>query len=217
MSFTYRYPRPMVTVDMLMLRFREGKIELLLIQRDRPPYQGKWALPGGFIDMEETLQQSAERELREETGLENVPLYQLSSFGDPGRDPRGRTITILFGGFLPPPFPTVTAGDDARRAKWFLLDRLPDLAFDHSHVINTALQELKEHLFCRLWIFQFLPERFSAYDLKVLCEVWFGAKIQHEILLNEALKSAIIKRISNTTFYRMVMNKDFGKIHFTGF
>lgn len=214
MSFTYRYPRPMVTVDLLILRFREEKIELLLIQRDRPPYQGKWALPGGFIDMEETLLQSAQRELQEETGLENVSLYQLSSFGDPGRDPRGRTITVLFCGILAPPFPPVTAGDDARRAQWFALNQLPNLAFDHSHVVSSAVRDLKQHLFCRLWLFRFLPESFTTDDLNMLSGAWFGKTARPDLFVEAALVSGLVQKTIDGFRQKTTGKRNYPDVHF---
>lgn len=142
MSYTYKYPRPCVTVDIAVFRPAQDEFEILLIQRSHPPFEGQWALPGGFIDMDETLQASALRELEEETGIQKIELTQFRTYGDPGRDPRCRTITIVYYGFVPENTAT-RAGDDARNASWFRLSHLPPLAFDHEIIINDLVNHLK--------------------------------------------------------------------------
>ncbi len=143
MRYCYDYPRPMVTVDILLLRGKPSNPEVLLIRRANPPFAGYWALPGGFVDENEGLETAAQRELEEETGLTGVPLRQLGAFGDPGRDPRGHTITIVYGAVIEPESASaVRAGDDARQASWFPLQALPPLAFDHQHLIKTCLPRL---------------------------------------------------------------------------
>jgi 8-oxo-dGTP diphosphatase len=133
--FTYDYPRPAVTVDVVLLT-REERPRVLLIRRKNEPYAGAWALPGGFIEMGETLEQSARRELREETGVEIAELVQLQTFGDPGRDPRGRTISVAF--LARVDSVEAKAADDAAEAAWFALDALPALAFDHDQILALA-------------------------------------------------------------------------------
>jgi 8-oxo-dGTP diphosphatase len=136
----------MVTVDILLLRKGKSSDEVLLIQRKNPPFADMWALPGGFVDENESLEDAAKRELREETGISDLPLQQLHAFGDPGRDPRGHTITIVYGAILPPEHPvTLAAGDDARNADWFPLGQLPPLAFDHAKIIPFCTKLLKQH------------------------------------------------------------------------
>lgn len=117
--------------------------EVLLIRRKNPPFEGKWAFPGGFVDMDETLEESALRELREETGLQNIDLRQLEAFSDPDRDPRARVITVAFYGFSESDMDKVTGGDDADRAEWFRIDDIPPLAFDHALILEKALQKAK--------------------------------------------------------------------------
>lgn len=133
MSFTYQYPHPAVCVDIILFSKKENTI--LLIERKHPPFQNLWALPGGFVDMDETLEQSALRELKEETGIILNALKQFSAYGDPGRDPRERTVSIVFCQILDSE-QAAEAGDDAAKAKWFSMDTLPSLAFDHAKIVQ---------------------------------------------------------------------------------
>ena len=139
-AYTYAYPRPMVTVDAIVFTRRAGSPHLLLIERGQPPFAGLWALPGGFVDMDETLEHAVARELAEETGLRDVRLEQLHTFGDPGRDPRGRTISVVYCGEVEGGAKTLRAGDDAAQARWFPVDALPELAFDHRRIVDYALK-----------------------------------------------------------------------------
>ncbi len=135
----------MVTVDAAVFTLAKGKTKILLIQRRNEPYKGKWALPGGFVDMHEDLADAAARELREETHLTNIPLEQMHTFGTVGRDPRGRLITIVFFAIAPDPDAAIKAGDDAAEVKWFDIEKLPEnMAFDHSEVVVFAIRKLKE-------------------------------------------------------------------------
>jgi len=140
--FSYDYPRPSVTVDIVLVT-REPKSRVLLIRRKDPPFAGKWAIPGGFIEMEETLEASARRELREETGLEVGDLIQLQTFGDPGRDPRGRTISVVFLAQVDPSQLKPQAADDAAAVGWHPLRKPPPLAFDHDKILTYARQRLE--------------------------------------------------------------------------
>lgn len=135
---TYRYPRPAVTVDAILI---SNQNKVLLIERGREPYAGQWALPGGFIDMDEELEEACRREVEEETGLEIVELKQFKAFGSVFRDPRHRTISIVFYS-MPDAEPTPRAGDDAANAQWFALDHLPELAFDHQLIISEFKAEI---------------------------------------------------------------------------
>ena len=141
MTYTYKYPRPSLTVDATVFRRKKGNYELLLIQRKFPPFQGDWALPGGFVDMDETLEEAVVRELKEETNLSGVELNQIHAFSALGRDPRGHTISVVFWGVLNNDQEAV-AGDDAKHLKWFDLDKLPELAFDHAEVVEKATEKL---------------------------------------------------------------------------
>jgi 8-oxo-dGTP diphosphatase len=143
-KYVYEYPRPMVTVDAAVFALVEGKARLLLVQRKHEPFQGSWALPGGFVEMGEDLPEAAARELAEETGLRNVPLEQLHAFGKPGRDPRGRTITIVYFGIAGTDWQQAKAADDAAAVQWFDIDNLPSMAFDHDEIARCAIERLKQ-------------------------------------------------------------------------
>ena len=143
MPYTYNYPRPAVTVDALVFSRSGEGFYIALIRRAHPPFQGDWAFPGGFLDMDESLDQAVSRELLEETGLEDIILEQFYTAGDVHRDPRGRTITVTFIGFTPEEIPALNAGDDAGEAAWFPVDALPALAFDHAEILQKALDKLE--------------------------------------------------------------------------
>ena len=136
------YPRPSFTADVVPLRFGRGRLEVLLIQRKSPPFADHFALPGGFVDPNETPEEAAARELSEETGLESIELIEVGVFGTPGRDPRGWVVSAAFVGLINADS-SATAGDDAAHVQWFALDRLPALAFDHSQMIDRAQAHLR--------------------------------------------------------------------------
>lgn len=135
MPYTYDYPRMQVTVDAVILRAQEDGDEILLIERKHAPYEGCWAIPGGFVDMDETLADAAKRELYEETGIVVEKLVQIHTFDAINRDPRDRTISTVFLGFANEDA-TIKAGDDASTADWFSMDALPPLAFDHEQILG---------------------------------------------------------------------------------
>jgi 8-oxo-dGTP diphosphatase len=195
-KYTYDYPRPMVTVDIFLSRFFNNEIQILLIQRKKPPFKNKWAFPGGFIDINEKLEDSAHRELFEETGYHNIILLPLISAGNPGRDPRGRTITQVFFGIQKSIHEKPVAGDDASNAKWFPLNKLPELAFDHAQLINQSLEDLKIKLLWQLWILFFLPDEFSPSDLSSLCQIIFD---NNQISLKILKISSILKLIESSS------------------
>ena len=150
-KYIYDWPRPMVTVDAVVFSFSRGKAKVLLIQRRGEPFKGKWALPGGFVGIDEELEIAAARELAEEAGLVDVALEQMHTFGDVGRDPRGRQITIVFMGIATNRQERIKAGDDAAKVQWFDIEKLPkDLAFDHNEVAKFAIDKLKRKRIYRL-------------------------------------------------------------------
>jgi len=137
-EYIYDWPRPMVTADALVFAVCSERKSVLLIKRGNDPFKGLWAVPGGFVELDEELETAASRELFEETGIKDVALKQMHTFGTIGRDPRGRQITIVFTGTIDKEIEP-TAGDDAAQAKWFDINDLPKLAFDHDKVIAMGI------------------------------------------------------------------------------
>ncbi len=146
MKYCYEYPRPALTTDCVVFGFSKNdnsNLHVLLIERGNPPYKGKWAFPGGFLDMDEDAETCAKRELFEETGLQNIDIEQLHTFSSVDRDPRGRVISIVYLAIVPLEDNIPIAGDDAQKAKWFPINNLPDLAFDHKEIFEMALLRVK--------------------------------------------------------------------------
>ncbi len=170
MAHTYEYPRAALTVDCVVFGFDEGDLKLLLIQRDLEPFAGKWALPGGFVRVEESLEEAARRELQEETGVTRIYLEQLFTFGRPDRDPRERVVTIAYYALVKLSGHSVKAATDARNAAWFDVCDLPRLAFDHEAIIETALQRLKGKVRYEPIGFELLPPKFTLTQLQHLYE-----------------------------------------------
>ncbi|HNX44812.1 MAG TPA: NUDIX hydrolase [Bacteroidales bacterium] len=142
MPYTYEYPRPAVTVDAAVFRASESGYEVLLIRRGNEPFRGMWALPGGFVNMDETLEEAVARELKEETSLDGVEMEQLHTFSAVNRDPRHRTISTVFYGILNNSSMEAEAGDDASETRWFHIGSLPPMAFDHNRVIGMAVKRI---------------------------------------------------------------------------
>jgi 8-oxo-dGTP diphosphatase len=142
-TFTYPYPRPSLTVDVVLVT-RDAAPWVLLIRRKADPFAGKWALPGGFVDDNERLIDAARRELKEETGVEQADLEQLHTFGDPGRDPRGWTVSVVYLALVSPDQLSATAGDDAAEVGWFPLGEPPPLAFDHANILARVRHRLAD-------------------------------------------------------------------------
>ncbi len=143
-KYCYEYPRPALTVDCVLFGFEKLRLKILLIERKDEPYKDCWALPGGFVEMNETTEQAASRELLEETGLANIYMEQFHTFSTVDRDPRGRVVSVAYLTVVNIADCKVKAGDDAKDSKWFYLEDLPQLAFDHDAVIKVALSKLKD-------------------------------------------------------------------------
>jgi 8-oxo-dGTP diphosphatase len=170
-SYTYEYPRPALTVDCVVFGMDEEDLKVLLIKRGLEPFLGKWALPGGFVRMEESLDDAARRELEEEAGIRPSHLEQLYSFGAPGRDPRGRIVTVAYFALVKLSDHQVHASTDAREAAWFSVWDTPKLAFDHADVLGTALQRLKGKVRYQPIGFELLPPKFTLTQLQRLYEI----------------------------------------------
>ena len=142
MAYTYKYPRPAVTADCIVIT-KEAEPKVLLIERGDDPFKGCWAFPGGFMNMDETTEQCAIRELEEETGLKVNEVHQIGAYSKVDRDPRGRTVTVAYLAIVDEPM-AVSGQDDAAKAQWFLLSALPELAFDHDEIMHDAIKKYKE-------------------------------------------------------------------------
>ncbi|BAX78976.1 NUDIX domain-containing protein [Labilibaculum antarcticum] len=141
--YTYQYPRPALTVDCAVFCKFNYKLYVLLIQRANPPFQNMWAFPGGFVDMDEDIEVAAYRELKEETRFVGFGLKQFKTYGGVNRDPRGRTVSVVYTGVMESEeLPLVNGADDAKQAKWFAVDQLPPLAFDHDLIMSDLLKQL---------------------------------------------------------------------------
>ena len=178
MPYTYEYPRPSLTVDCIIFGLDSGnKLKVLLIQRKRSPFKNKWALPGGFVEMEEDLEDAALRELEEETGVTNVFIEQLYTFGTPRRDPRGRVVSVAYFALVNLTKHPVKASTDARRVEWFEIDKLPSaLAFDHDQILKVAIERLRAKVRYQPIGFELLPEQFTLTQLQKLYETILGVK-----------------------------------------
>lgn len=177
MPYTYEYPRPALTVDCVIFGLDESnKLKILLIQRALDPFKGDWALPGGFVDMGEDLESAALRELEEETGVRDVFIEQLFTFGQPDRDPRGRVVSVAYYALVNLAEHPVQASSDADHVEWFEMDQLPQLAFDHDRIVEVAINRLRGKVRYQPIGFELLPEQFTLSQLQKLYEIILGVE-----------------------------------------
>lgn len=174
-KYCYRYPHPAVTTDCVILTFHERQLKILLIKRGLAPFKGMWALPGGFIHIDESAEEGARRELEEETGLKCERVEQFHAFSDPDRDPRERVITIAF--FALVKWENVVGGDDASEARWWVLDELPLLAFDHEKIVEAAIRHIRRLIRFEPIGFDLLSSYFSMADLQSVYEAISGCEL----------------------------------------
>ena len=171
MKFSYEYPRAALTVDCVVFGLDEADLQVLLIQRDLPPFEGDWALPGGFVRLEESLDEAARRELQEETGIENVFLEQLYTIGTVDRDPRERVVTVAYYALVNLSDHRIQAATDARNAAWFAVDDVPALAFDHPEILEMAHERLRGKVRYQPIGFELLPPKCTLRQIQHLYEV----------------------------------------------
>jgi 8-oxo-dGTP diphosphatase len=203
MPYTYEYPRPAVTVDVVIFTIRAGELALLMIRRGGTPFKGHWALPGGFVEENETLERAAARELQEETGIVQTSLVQLGAFGDPGRDPRGHTVSVAFYAFIAAPARPVAA-DDAADAQWVSLHTIARtrVAFDHARIIALASQRLRDQLggesagasFARI---DLVPPRFTLSELQHVHEAVLGRQIDKRNFRAKLLAQELVEPVTS--------------------
>ena len=165
------YDRPSVTVDILIFAIDDGQLKVLLVKRKEAPFLGEWALPGGFVKINEDLETAAIRELKEETGVKDVYLEQLKSFGDPSRDPRMRVITVAYIALIPSSAIPLQASTDALEVKWFAVASTPKLAFDHHEIIDAGLDRLRGKVRYTNIVFALMPPTFPLSQLQETYEI----------------------------------------------
>jgi 8-oxo-dGTP diphosphatase len=191
MPYTYEYPRPMVTADIVPFAVREGELRALLIRRGRPPFEGRWALPGGFVEMDEDLDAAARREMKEETGVELAHLEQLATYGTPGRDPRGRTVTvawlgIVYGGA------EAKAADDAAASLWCDPTHPLPLAFDHDLILAHAVAELRRRVRFGALLLPFLEPPLTVSRLAECASVVMGREVPSDALRRRLARLGVL-------------------------
>lgn len=198
MNYTYQYARAALTVDCVIFGFDGERLQLLFIQRALPPFQGSWALPGGFVHLDESLDEAAQRELREETGLENVFLEQLYTFGQLQRDPRERVVSVAYFALVNCFSHTLLAATDAADAQWFAMPTLPVLAFDHAHIVDVALARLRGKLRYEPIGFELLPKKFRLSQLQALYEAVLGQALDKRNFRKKVLGYNLLTPLDET-------------------
>jgi 8-oxo-dGTP diphosphatase len=172
--YQYQYPHPAVTTDIVIFTLLDDELKVLLVKRSNTPYQGSWALPGGFVNIDEDLDTAASRELQEETGVTGVFLEQLYTFGDPKRDPRERVISVAYYALVPVDSVSLRASSDASRVAWHACSNLPELAFDHLRIINIAQKRLAAKTNYSTIALNFMPQKFTLSELQRVYEIIMG-------------------------------------------
>lgn len=189
-----QYERPSVTVDVVIFTLREHDLQVLLIRRKNPPFRDYWAVPGGFVHVEESLEWAALRELEEETGVRDVYIEQLYTFGKPDRDPRTRVITVAYFALVPSTqLPLLRAGDDAAEARWWSIYDLPRMAFDHTDILDYALTRLRYKLEYTAVGFELLPEKFTLSELQSAYEVILGEELDRGNFRKKLRKATVVE------------------------
>ena len=193
MSYIYNYPHPAVTTDIVIFTIRQYELKVLLINRALQPHKGEWALPGGFVNLEESLEEGARRELEEETGVSGVYLEQLYTFGKPDRDPRERVITVAYYALVPSDKLEIRAASDAEGVSWFAVHDLPKLAFDHQEILDKAHERLVAKLEYSTIAFQFMPKEFTLTELQQVYELILRETVDKRNFRKRILSLGLIK------------------------
>lgn len=199
-EYCYEYPRPALTVDVIVFAFHNNKLQVLLVRRNLEPFKGRWALPGGFVQMGEALHVSARRELGEETGVNDVYLEQLYTFGDPDRDPRTRTVTVAYFALMSADqyaAAHLEPATDVAEVRWWSIYGLPDLAFDHGRILQYALQRLRWKLEWTGLGFLLLPAEFTLGELQRIYETVLDEALDKRNFRRKILDLGIIEETGN--------------------
>ncbi len=187
-----KFQKPSVATDVLLFTVLEGQLKIMLIKRDIDPFKGSWALPGGFVRIDESLEDAAMRELKEESNVDDVYLEQLFTFGDPRRDPRSRVITVTYLALADSTNWNLKSTGDAREAKLFDTDKLPKLAFDHKKIISYGIERLRSKIGYSNIVMGLLPENFTLTDLQRKHEVILGTSIDKRNFRKKILSTGIL-------------------------
>lgn len=182
LKYHYKYPHPAVTTDCVIFGYDGERLKVLLIERGREPYKGKWAFPGGFLNIDESAEDGALRELQEETGLAHVRIRQFHAFSSPGRDPRERVISIAYFALIRLNDVKAIGGDDAARAEWFNIDDIPPLAFDHDEMFRLAIESLRRCAGVEPIGGEVLPDKFTLSEFASLYSAIFGMDVTGKML-----------------------------------
>ncbi len=188
-----KYDRPSVTVDVVIFTLLKGTLHVLLVKRKQWPFAGMWALPGGFVHMDESLDDAARRELREESGIDQVYLEQLYTFGDPGRDPRTRVITVAYYALVSADRQHLRAATDASEVSWFPAENPPPLAFDHRQILDYAIVRLRYKLEYTALAFELLPQEFTLTELQEAYEHILNEKLDKRNFRRKVLEADILE------------------------
>jgi 8-oxo-dGTP diphosphatase len=192
-----RYERPSVTVDVVIFTLHDRELHVLLVQRRHWPFEGCWALPGGFIEMDESLEAAARRELEEETGVRDVYLEQLYTFGDPDRDPRTRVISVTYFALVQSDRQVLRTSNETSDVRWFPVRDVPlPLAFDHQRILSRAVSRLRSKLEYTTLAFQLLPEVFSILELKDIYEQILGEELDKGNFYRKIKESGVLEETS---------------------
>ena len=196
--YSYKYPHPAVATDCVIFGFDGLKLQVLLIERGGEPFKGMWALPGGFMKMDEDAEQCAKRELKEETDLTANYIEQFYTFTAPGRDPRERIISIAYYALVK--IQNVIGGDDAARAQWFAMDDIPQLAFDHDLILRKATERLRERIDFQPVGFDLPPEKFTIKELQMLYEAILGVNFDRRNFSKKMLHFDLLNQLDETVW-----------------
>lgn len=195
---TSQHERPSVTVDVVILTMRKRRLEVLLVKRKHWPYEGLWAIPGGFVEIDESLEDAARRELEEETAVHDVYLEQLYTFGDPHRDPRTRVITVVYYALIRSDELHIAAGDDAADSAWYPISSLPPLAFDHENILAYTMQRLRGKLEYTAIGFQLLAPEFTLSELQEVYEAILARALDKRNFRKKVLTTGILELTEHT-------------------
>jgi len=214
----HKYEKPSVTADIVICTIQNNELKILLVKRGIEPFKDKWAIPGGFVRIHESLEDAAKRELEEETGVKDVYLEQLYSFGDPKRDPRGRVITVAYMALINSEKIKLKAATDVSEVQWFSIKKIPQLAFDHKKILDYSLKRLKWKFEYTTVAFSLLPKKFTISEIQNIYEIVFNQQFDKrnfakKILSLDILKEEEIKKdVSHRPPMLYSLKKDIGEI-----